>query len=656
MSEKGRVFDLSINSAAAQENPRKATGDVVNQEARRKDEEAVMVHQQDIRGLDLHQVPGAQDYVQNSNDKRIVQFRDNKNVKMCDSVVNDINQGFDENLLENSNKLYDVNTTNSYHLYDDVVYSQAFYRKPSPLKWFRLQSYLSGYDSQKLCEIVDIVKNGAKIHSEILFDPLRPHPPNQKSTQLYHDLVEKSIFQDLLSHKIAGPFLTPPPGLIVSPLGAVPKRDSDKIRIIHNLSFPEGDSVNSNIPRRFCTVQYQLIDHCTQIIASLGPNCLISKGDWSSAFTQIPVCLEDLHLLGFSWNDLYYFHVMVPMGSSVSCNIFEKFSTAFQWILENKFNVQHCSHILDDFMFFGLPSNSDCLHGIQSFLMLSESLGMPVKQEKTVWPSTSAELHGILFDTKKMSMSLPPDKMQKAKNLIDDMFKKQKVLVKDVQQIHGFLNFACRAVAPGRTFLRRIANLLIGQTSNSHHIRLSKEAKNDLVAWKYFLQKFSSTPILPKIDWKVDVNWRLYSDASGKGFSSIFGSMWIMGKFPVSWWPKSIAIKELTPIYLGFCMWIKLLQNSKICFLVDNESIVHVLRSKTSRDPIIMSMIRRMVVLSMLHNIQFYALHVPGRHNVVADLCSRFQVDKARKWAQWLDKDPTPIPKKLLPWSKCLLE
>ena len=63
--------------------------------------------------------------------------------------------------------------------------------------------------------------------------------------------------------------------------------------------------------------------------------------------------------------------------------------------------------------------------------------------------------------------------------------------------------------------------------------------------------------------------------------------------------------------------------------LVDNESIVHSLRSKTSRDPIFMSMVRRVVVLSMLYNIQFSSFHVPGRHNVIADLCSRFQVEKA---------------------------
>ncbi len=66
-------------------------------------------------------------------------------------------------------------------------------------------------------------------------------------------------------------------------------------------------------------------------------------------------------------------------------------------------------------------------------------------------------MHGILFDSVKMCLSLPKDKVVKALALIGDLFKKRKVQLVKIQQIHGFLNFACRAVPPGRTFLRRIS-------------------------------------------------------------------------------------------------------------------------------------------------------------------------------------------------------
>ena len=308
------------------------------------------------------------------------------------------------------------------------------------------------------------------------------------------------------------------------------------------------------------------------------------------------------------------------------------------------------SHILDDFLFFGHPGTNECLKGIQSFLQFTQSVGLPVKQEKTVWPSTHVEMHGIMFDSTTMTLSLPLDKVSKAHELIDSCFKKRKVRAIVIQQIHGLLNFACRAVPPGRTFLRRIANLLKGVTSNAHFIRLNKEARKDLQAWKYFLSNFNCAPIMLPIQWSLDVDWKLFSDASGRGYAGIFGSHWVAGEFPDSWQDKSIAVKELAPIYITFTFWVKLLANSKILFLMDNYSVVHVLRSKTSRDPILMGMIRKMVVLSMLHNITFSANHIVGKHNVISDLISTFQVEKARELAPWLDEQPTKIPRGFLPW------
>ncbi len=70
--------------------------------------------------------------------------------------------------------------------------------------------------------------------------------------------------------------------------------------------------------------------------------------------------------------------------------------------------------------------------------------------------------------------------------------------------------------------------------------------------------------------------------------------------------------------------------------MVDNESVVYVLKSKTSRDPLLMTMVRKMVVTSMLHNILFSSAHIAGKHNVITDNLSCFQVERARRWAPCL--------------------
>ncbi len=65
-----------------------------------------------------------------------------------------------------------------------------------------------------------------------------------------------------------------------------------------------------------------------------------------------------------------------------------------------------------------------------------------------------------------------------------------------------------------------------------------------------------------------------------------------------------------------------------------------------------MNMLRQMVVLSMLKNIMFSAIHIKCRHKIIA-LLSRLQVAKAKTWAPWLKEKASPIPKKLeLPTNK----
>ncbi|MCP4259608.1 MAG: hypothetical protein GY774_19165 [Planctomycetes bacterium] len=185
----------------------------------------------------------------------------------------------------------------------------------------------------------------------------------------------------------------------------------------------------------------------------------------------------------------------------------------------------------------------------------------------------------------------------------------------------------------------------------SHHIRLTKEARKDLLAWRYFLGHFNSTPIIKPIQWSRDYDWKFFSDASGSGYASVFDSSWFYGSFPPSWSSKSIAVKELVPIYLSFLLWAPRLKNSKIIFMVDNMSVVCVLQSKTARDPVLMGMVRKMVVISMLTNIQFSAYHLPGKFNVVTDALSRFQVSKAKKLAPWLEEEPAKISCSFFPWS-----
>ena len=207
-----------------------------------------------------------------------------------------------------------------------------------------------------------------------------------------------------------------------------------------------------------------------------------------------------------------------------------------------------------------------------------------------------------------------------------------------------------KAIPGGRAFLRRLYDLTLGLTFPKQHVKLSKSACLDLQAWLTFLKQFNGTTVIRHINWSHDFDWRFYSDASGRGYAAIFGHKWVHGAFPIQWESKNIAVKELVPIYLAFQLWAKDFQHSKIKFVVDNASVVAILQNHTSTDPDIMYMIRHMVVLALKHNIVFSAAHIPGRHNVICDLISRFQVQKALDMTPWLQKSPHKVDEDLMPW------
>ena len=491
---------------------------------------------------------------------------------------------------------------------------------------------------------------GFRIHSSISSLPSTSYT-NHKSARQNQSTVSHKLAIEMKFGRIAGPFPHPPlPGFISSPLGLVPKKGSSEFRLIHDLSFPRCDSVNSHIDPYYTAVHYQDLDHCVSIIHSLGTNCLIAKTDLKDAFRILPVHPDDYRLLGFTWKNLFYYDKCLPMGCSISCQVFESLSTALQWIMKTKLSVKHMSHILDDFIFFGPPSSQDCQCYLASFLHLASSLNLPIKHNKTVQPTTKAILHGIEVDTVAMSLSLPQDKLRDAKEKVGSLLNKKKATLEQLQSLLGNLNFACRAISPGRAFLRRLYDLTKNIHKKSHHIRLTRSARLDLTAWDTFLSEFNGRVLCLPSDWTSSTLLTLFTDASGAAYAAVLGSHWIHSMFPPSWKDKNIVIKELLPIVLAVQLWGQSLRDSRIIFYCDNQAIVAVINKQTSEDNIIMSLIRSLVVACLKYNIMFVAKHIPGKHTVIADLLSRSQFTAAQKINPALDKTPQQIPPTWLPW------
>ena len=130
----------------------------------------------------------------------------------------------------------------------------------------------------------------------------------------FPDMVGDYLAKELRLGRVAGPFhqLPFPDGYVLSPLNTVAKRDSDERRVILDLSWPCGSSVNDGIPSDSfledpMALTYPTLDDIVDAIVAAGPGCMLYKRDLRTASRQFPVDPGDYHLLGFAWQGVYYF-------------------------------------------------------------------------------------------------------------------------------------------------------------------------------------------------------------------------------------------------------------------------------------------------------------------------------------------------------------
>ena len=98
-----------------------------------------------------------------------------------------------------------------------------------------------------------------------------------------------------------------------------------------------------------------------------------------------------------------------------------------------------------------------------------------------------------------------------------------------------------------------------------------------------------------------------------------------------------IIILELFPVVLVVEILGDFMFNKRILFLSDNEATVFILNKMSSNDPAMMKLVCRLVVAAMSHNFMFCRKH--GKTNYVADNLSHFQLQEAKQWAPWLERD-----------------
>lgn len=337
------------------------------------------------------------------------------------------------------------------------------------------------------------------------------------------------------------------------------------------------------------------------------------------------------------------------MGIRCAPAYFESFSTFIEYCVRERIGSNKIVHYVDDFLCVGSIQNEEltCKQVVDTLILVCKELGVPLAKEKLEGFIIRLIFLGLELDLVLMQVRVPQEKLVEIRRKIGRALAHKSATVKEIQSLIGSLNFICRAVRPGRAFLRRLIDLIKGKNVKSTSIMLNEGAQVDLIIWLEFLNHHNGISVIPQEGWGGDNDHVLYTDASGEiGFGAYFEGKWFNNK----WSSREIiegtliAWKEMIPILLSIAAWGEELQNRRIVLDTDNMLVKFIINKQTLLCSKIMELLRKFVLICLKKNIVYKAVYVHTLDNGVADSLSRFRMGRFRKLAPGARDRPSRIP------------
>ena len=315
--------------------------------------------------------------------------------------------------------------------------------------------------------------------------------------------------------------------------------------------------------------------------------------------------------------------------------IAQRVSNAIAWIhTQMEYNI---FNYVDDFL--GVENENIICASFTAFISLLKNLNIHTSPGKIVEPTPKIEFLGTFFDAINMKIEVPKEKLEEIKGILKTWLLKTSATRRELESIIGKLQFAARAVRPGRIFVSRLLNWLrtLGQNRSTKYF-IPVEARRDIAWWGRYMEHFNGTAIMWLHTDPVQQK-KFTTDASLEGYGGITGCHYFRGKFPkhfknqyqivhLEMWAVLVAVKLWGCMFAGTYFWVE----------TDNQAIMSVLNTGASRDVFLQNALRELTMHAAIHQFVIKAKYINTKNNVITDSLSRWGKSKSkrifRKFAQ----------------------
>ena len=230
------------------------------------------------------------------------------------------------------------------------------------------------------------------------------------------------------------------------------------------------------------------------------------KLDLKDAYRIVPVHPHFHPLLALCWEGSTYADSSLPFGLRSAPKIFTAVADVLAWALHCN-GIRYMLHYLDDFLLLGSPGTSEAEQALTLATHTFNTLGVPVANHKKKGPVTELSFLGILIDTNRFQLQLPPEKLTWLRHLVSQWQSRRACTRKELES----LALAAMVIRFGRIFLRPLFALLSTAARPNFFIRLNQAVRADLQWWDCFLQDWNGSSFFPPPSPSAHV----FSDAFG---------------------------------------------------------------------------------------------------------------------------------------------
>ena len=250
---------------------------------------------------------------------------------------------------------------------------------------------------------------------------------------------------------VCGPFLSNlfDTDCVISPLLCVPKRDSDELRVVHDLSFAKDSYLNEPFRLRLPG-----IDRLVEFVYKEGCGCHVFKKD--RACRQIPVDPGDYHLLGFQVDGNFYFHSAFPFGLRSATLACQRTTQSVVYIL-NTMGI-----LVDVYMddFYGACKPSQSHSAFHRMNILFNELDLLASAAKDVPLCYRMVCLGVEIDTSAKTLTVPQFRLEELNVELHQWLEKSTYTKHALQSLLGKLSYVSACVRPRRAYMCRLLNAL----------------------------------------------------------------------------------------------------------------------------------------------------------------------------------------------------